>query len=294
MSDGSNLLDGSKRMTMPIQVYTQESLKGRSPFSVISEFLGDLRETFKYGAYSVLSAYYEIKSRYAVSKLGPLWLVLTNMIFIGLIGASYSSAFGVDTSEYVPFLATGYLIWTMMVAFFLQASEDFQTRVAHIMRDNKVSPLLSYVRVFFRALIIFAHNVPFMFMVIFYYKGFVVDVPMLILGFTLFLANCFFLGLICIMLSSRFRDIYYAMPSIFQILILMMPILWMPNMITGRKTVLLEINLLYQLLEIVRAPLLGMAVPTHYFVNCSVLLVISFVTCAYFYTYAKNRLVLWL
>src|SRR3990167_8890673 len=132
MSDGSNLLDGSKRMTMPIQVYTQESLKGRSPFSVISEFLGDLRETFKYGAYSVLSAYYEIKSRYAVSKLGPLWLVLTNMIFIGLIGASYSSAFGVDTSEYVPFLATGYLIWTMMVAFFLQASEDFQTRVAHI------------------------------------------------------------------------------------------------------------------------------------------------------------------
>jgi ABC-2 type transport system permease protein len=276
-----------------VRVDSRQNIIARSVFfAFIAEFVRDLLEAYSYANYSILSAYYEIKARYATSILGPLWIVLSNSIFIAAISLLYSSIFQIQIEDYVPFLAAGYLLWTLMVSIFLDGSSTF---IVHgpMLRDNKISPLIVYCRIYFRSLIIFAHNLPVIIAVVLYYRGFVFDIPMLFLGALLFLTCSFFIGLALSIMSCRFRDIHYVMPSVFQVLILMMPILWKADMITGRKMILIEVNIFYQLLEIVRAPLLGYAAPAYYYVGCAVLLVLSFILSAYMYVNSKHKLVLW-
>ncbi len=280
-------------MSSEVQIYTPEkSLKLRGILSVLKEFFGDLADAYFTSGYSVLSAYYEIKSRYETSVLGPLWMVLSNIIFISVISLIYSSAFGIQLSDYVPFLTAGYLLWMLMVNIIQDGSVTF-IWYGHLLKNNKISPLVIYSRLFSRAVIIFAHNIPVIFLIVLYYKGFVFNIPELLFGLTLFVTCTFFMGLAISIMACRFRDIAFVLPSIFQVLILMMPILWKPEMITGRKTILLEVNVIYQLLEIVRAPILGVFVPLHYYINCLALLVVSFLLSAYLYVGSKNKLVLW-
>jgi ABC-type polysaccharide/polyol phosphate export permease len=279
-------------MTSEISVESQKNTDGQRIVSCLLEFFKDLHEAYVYSNFSALSSYYEIKARYATSYLGPLWIVLSNVIFIGFISVLYSSIFNMPLDEYIPYLATGYLLWTLMVSVFLEGGATFLS-YGQMLKDYKISPLVIYCRVFLRAVIVLAHNLPVIFAVVFYFKGFVFDLPLFFLGMLINLSCIFFMGLANAILSCRFRDIYYVMPSIFQVLILLTPILWKADMLVGRKAILLDVNLLYQLLELVRAPLLGGAAPGYFYVNCTILLVISFIVTAFLYVRSKNKIVFW-
>lgn len=280
-------------MSVTTQNYIPEqSLKNRNILSILAEFLRDIRSAFTSSDYAALSAYYEIKARYATSVLGPLWMVMSNVIFIGVISIIYSSAFAIEIGNYIPFLASGYLLWLLLVGVLQDGSATFLW-YGSLLRNNKISPLLIYGRIFSRAVIIFAHNIPVIFAVVLYYKGPVINIPQLILGFSIYLTCSFFMGLAISILACRFRDVLYVLPSVFQVLLLMMPILWKPDMISGRKALLLEVNVIYQLLEIVRAPILGEMAPEHYYINCLIMTVVAFIFSAYLYVGSKNKIVLW-
>jgi lipopolysaccharide transport system permease protein len=259
----------------------------------LSEFFKDLKSAYQLSRFSLLSAYYEIKARYTSSYLGPIWIVLSNVIFIGFISLLYSSIFNIVLDDYIPYLTTGYLVWILMVTVFLDGSSAFIS-YGQMLRDYKISPLVLYCRTFFRTVIIFAHSLPLIFFVVAFFKGFIFDIPLFLLGMTINLAGIFLMGLVFAIMSVRFRDINYVLPSVFQVLILMMPILWRPEMLTGKKVILVEANFIYQLLELVRAPLLGTAAPFHFYVNCLVLLAVSYLFAAVMYVRTKNKIVLWL
>jgi len=258
----------------------------------VLEFMKDLVDATLFLKYSYLSAYYGIKANYKASYLGPIWIVLSNVVFISFISLLYSSIFNIDLNEYIPYFATGYLLWTFMVTVFLYGSSSFILNASSL-KDYKINPLVIFFGDFFRALIVFAHNLPIILLAIFYFKGFVCNIPMFMLGLCINLLSIFFMTLSLSLFSCRFRDIYYLLPTIFQILILLMPILWKADMLVGRKVVLLEVNVLYQLFELVRAPLLGNMAPTHYYINSVILLLASFLFAAVYYVRNKNKIVFW-
>ncbi len=260
--------------------------------AAVLEFIRDLKDATLFVNYSFLSAYYEIKANYKASYLGPIWIVLSNIVFISFISLLYSSIFNIELSEYVPYFTTGYLFWTFMVTVYLYGSSTFILNASSL-KDYKINPLVIFFGMFFRALIIFAHNLPIILLSIFYFKGFVSNIPMFALGLSINVLCIFFMSLCISIFSCRFRDIYYLLPTIFQILILLMPILWKADMLVGRKVVLIEVNVLYQLFELVRAPLLGNVVPTHYYLNSVILLLASFLFAAVYYVRNKNKIVFW-
>src|SRR5690606_14975042 len=62
------------------------------------------------------------------------------------------------------------------------------------------------------------------------------------------------LGTVC----ARYRDLAQIIGSALQVIFYLTPIIWMPALLTGRRSLyLLDWNPLYHLIEIVRAPLLG-------------------------------------
>src|SRR3954469_9365864 len=52
----------------------------------------------------------DVKLRYRRSKLGPLWLTLSAAIFIASIGLLYGGFFGQTSTDFVPYLAVGFIV----------------------------------------------------------------------------------------------------------------------------------------------------------------------------------------
>ena len=88
-----------------------------------------------------------------------------------------------------------------------------------------------------------------------------------LIGFTALLAipgvifvavNGIWIALLCGMFCLRFRDVTEIIKSIIQISMLITPIFWPPESLVGtRRLVFVELNPLYHMVDIVRAPLLG-------------------------------------
>jgi ABC-2 type transport system permease protein/lipopolysaccharide transport system permease protein len=142
-------------------------------------------------------------------------------------------------------------------------------------------------------LIILAHNIVIYVVVLLWFHivpGWiaVLSIP----GIVLVLLNGLWMGLLFGLLSARFRDIPQIIASLVQVVFFVTPIIWQPEMLKGR-TMILDWNPFYHLVEIVRSPLLGEPPSTE---SCGAVLVI--LACGWgvtlaFYTVYRWRLAYW-
>ncbi len=104
------------------------------------------------------------------------------------------------------------------------------------------------------------------------------------------LALVLLLGTFC----ARFRDILPIVASVMQIAFFMTPVIWKPEQLgTGQR--FLPLNPFFDLLEIVRAPLLGAAPVLHHLWLGAGLF--SAILCAFawsLFTRARGRIAFWL
>src|SRR5271168_5078416 len=56
----------------------------------------------------------DIRLRYRRTILGPWWATLSIGAMIGSVGLVFGSIFGDEMSSYLPFFASGVIIWTLI------------------------------------------------------------------------------------------------------------------------------------------------------------------------------------
>src|SRR5690606_41829114 len=74
----------------------------------------------------------DVRQRYRRSALGPFWLTISMGVMIGAIGLVFGRIFGTPMSEFLPFLATGLIIWTFISSSVNEGSSAFFSVVALI------------------------------------------------------------------------------------------------------------------------------------------------------------------
>ena len=198
----------------------------------------------------------DVRLRYRRSKLGPFWLTLSMGMLIGLLSTLYGTLFKADLVRYTPFLALGFIIWTLISGMISDAGRMFIAAEGVIKQANL--PLSVHVyRLVWRSLIIFAHNA-----LIFVVVAVVLRISpgwtglLALPGLALLCVNGLWAGLLLGLLSARFRDVPPIVESIVRILFFVTPVIWMPEFLP-RRIALLDWNPFYHFLELVRAPLLG-------------------------------------
>lgn len=76
--------------------------------------------------------------------------------------------------------------------------------------------------------------------------------------FFLLVVNLLWMSLLLGIICTRFRDLGQIVNSVLQIFFYITPIIWLPSLLPERTSLMiLEPNLFYHLLQIVRAPLMG-------------------------------------
>jgi len=220
----------------------------------------DFVESFKSHQLWVALAMNDIVARYRGSMLGPFWITITTAVFVAGIGLVYSELMNVDPALYVPWMATGIVLWNLILGMVLEGA-DAMISAAGIIRQT-ATPLPMFIwRVVLRGIINFLHQVVVIFVVaaVFGYL-FKINLPMAAFGLVLTVINVAWMAMIASIVSARFRDTQQVIGSVMQLIFFMSPVLWRPQDLTKAKAILAP-NPFFHMLEVVRGPLLGLPVP---------------------------------
>lgn len=227
---------------------------------VIHIAVSDFRGCYLKSYLAFMLGWQDIKQRYRRSKLGPFWLTISMGVMIGMIGIVFGQVLNTPMQDYLPFLATGLIIWMCFSTAVLEGGNAFIDASGMIKQLGLPLSLYS-VRVLWRNLIILGHNLvilPFVFLIV--GKGITWNILWLIPGLLVLVVNIFWMSLLFGVCCTRFRDMPQIINSFFQVFFYITPVIWMPSALTARSaSLLVDPNPVYHLIQLVRAPILGMS-----------------------------------
>ena len=202
----------------------------------------------------------DIRRRYRRSVLGPFWLTISMGMLVAMLGTLYGALLNIEAADYVPFLALGFIVWTLISGLINDGCTTFIVAESIIKQTNLPLSVHVYRRVWCNVLIFFHNAAIFVVVVVVFsiWPGWtgLLAVP----GLLLLCLNGIWVGLLLGIVSARFRDVPPIVASLVRILFFVTPIIWMPELLPGRAlmlAVVLDFNPFFHFVELVRAPLLG-------------------------------------
>jgi ABC-type polysaccharide/polyol phosphate export permease len=203
----------------------------------------------------VILGWDDIRQRYRRSVLGPFWITLSMGAFILLLGIIYSRLFHMDLHTYMPFLSVGYILWGFIAQSTNESCMAFHEG-SRIIKQIKLPYSVYVLRVVWRNFIVFLHTIVIFIPVAIVFKVVPGLVDLLVLpALFLVLVNVTWVAMVLAILSTRYRDMLPLVATAVQIALFATPIMW-PKASLGDASFIAEINPLYHLIELVRAPML--------------------------------------
>jgi len=237
-------------------------------------------------------AWRELHTQYNRTLLGILWVPLSPVIHIAIIGSVFFIVLN-ETLDYISYFASSWVVWVLWKNT-IADSTSLWMRSAKFITNMKIplsvflfnailKSMISALMIFplpFAAILILGRSVN--------YQNFFWIFP----GVFLFYANMLW-GLVLISIACvRFRDIGKLIPHILFILHFITPILW-PVQRLGKYQYIAELNPLFHLIEIVRSPLTGQE-PQSISLMLALAMAVMGNICAFLlFSWARKRLVLW-
>lgn len=221
----------------------------------------DLREAVRLWRLCWTLAWLDIKLRYRGSLLGPFWLTLSTGVMVASMGVIYATLFRMDLHEYLPFLALSLVLWGFLSTLVSDGCIAY-TQNEGMIRSIRMPFSLYAARVVLRNMHILAHNLLVIVVVYLALRIWPGSPALLALpGFALWLLDGLAASVLLGALCARFRDIPPIVASLLQIAFFVTPVIWKPELMGPARQALLPLNPFYDLLAVVRTPLLGQ-VPT--------------------------------
>lgn len=237
----------------------------------------------------------DIRQRYRRSSLGPFWLTISMGVLIGTLGLVFGSIFAAPMNELLPFFTIGLILWTLISTSLNEGCTGFTSSEA-IIKQISV-PLFSHIlRVLWRNLVIFVHNlIIFPVVLLVFWKPLPAIALLALGGFVVLMVNLSWMALLLGVFCARYRDVPQIVSSLLQVFFYLTPIIWMPEMLPERASLfLLNANPFFHLIEIVRAPMLGAPPSTLNWQVCTVLAIAGWGFTILFYGRFRSRIAYWL
>lgn len=198
----------------------------------------------------------DIAGRYRGSVLGPFWITLTTAAFVVGIGIVYAELMNVPPQKYVPWMATGIVLWNLISAIITEGSNAYLESAGIIQQTNIPLPVFVW-RVVMRDLVNFAHQIVVIFAVALYFGYFLkINWPLAAFGLALLTINVAWMGFAAAIMSARYRDLQQVIGTVLQLLFFLSPVIWIPSELSSMNSIL-EANPMYHMLDVVRSPLMG-------------------------------------
>jgi len=212
---------------------------------------------------------------------------------VGAMGGLYSAILRLDPAAYLPYFATGMVLWAFIAAQLTEAASGF-IQFEHAIRHVHI-PLPAYLlRILLRNIIVLGHNsVIILAALAFGTAGGAGGVLMAVPGLLILCCTLFGLSLIAAIACTRYRDFTQVVTVGLQMMFFVTPILW-PAESLGQYAWAVQINPVFHLIEVVRAPLLGSMPAPASMVTAIVLCLMINTLAVWLFGRHHRRIVFWL
>jgi ABC-type polysaccharide/polyol phosphate export permease len=201
----------------------------------------------------------DVKRRYRRTMLGPFWTSISLAVYVLSVGLLGAGLWHQNIHEYLPFLVSGMIVW-MLVSTIIGESCALLISGQSLFRNIRFEFSIFAYALVWRNFVVFLHNLVVYVLIAIPLKPELLDWTVLLAvpGISLVVINGVWLALLIGMLCLRFRDVQPLVSTALQISMLITPLFWPPESLSGSgRLVFVEFNPIYHLLEVVRAPLLG-------------------------------------
>ena len=174
-------------------------------------------------------AWFQFLIRYRKTLLGPAWLLVGPALFIALLGMLFSRVGAISPDVFIPHLAIGLIVWTLISGFVSGSTTVFQRNRPQILQGGL--PLTDLVMVdVLTTFLQFAHQV-IIIVGVFVIFGIGIGLYALVglVGLILLIANGVWLTVVFGIVGARYRDLTEIVTAVMRIAFLATPIIWMPG-----------------------------------------------------------------
>lgn len=222
----------------------------------------DLRQGWRQRSLWGYLGWQDIKQRYRRSVLGPLWISISMGVIATGLGFLYAALFQMQLEQFLPYVATGLLIWNFVSGCILEGSEVFISNEGLI--KFLPAPLSLHVyRLVWRQTLFLLHNlVIWLVLIIIFPQPLSMSLVLALPALALLLVNGGWIAIVAGIIATRFRDIPPIINSMTQLLFYVTPIVWdygrmAQNPAIRERIQLAELNPIMHFVEILREPMLG-------------------------------------
>ena len=120
--------------------------------------LEDLIKSFKDHLRWLSLGYLDIKLRYRRSIIGPIWNTINIGLIIFVLSLIWPEIISIDKNFFVPYFTIGYILWFWINTIIYESINAFLEFEA-IYKQIIVPTYSIFLRIWFRNLIILAHNI---------------------------------------------------------------------------------------------------------------------------------------
>lgn len=234
-----------------------------------------------------------MRHRYARSVIGPFWITLSMVLLILTISSVWSLIFKIHLREYLPYLTVGMVYWGLFHTSITEASGIFPVNVGYI-KQVRNSYFIFIFQLIYRNFLIFTHNVVVvLFVLVVLSPPTVEGLFLALLGLALFLLNTVWLGAFVGLLGCRYRDLQPIIASVLQVFFYVTPIMYMETSIRSGYSLFFDLNPMYHMLSVVRAPLLLGTLPIGSAIFLLITAVVGFTVTFYLYGKYSSRIAYW-
>ncbi|WP_219416666.1 galactan export ABC transporter permease subunit Wzm/RfbD [Pseudonocardia nigra] len=218
----------------------------------------------------------DIKQRYRRSVLGPLWISISMAVVATAMGFLYGALFGEPIATFLPYVATGLLIWNFVNGCILEGSEVFIANEG-LIRFLPAPLSLHVYRLVWRQTLFFLHNlVIWGILMIIFPQPLGWSLLLALPAFAVLVLNGAWIAVLAGIIATRFRDIPPIIASLTQLLFFMTPIVWSYERLKSNPlAAYIELNPVMHFVEILRQPLLGQAIVARHWIVVAVITVVG-------------------
>jgi ABC-type polysaccharide/polyol phosphate export permease len=202
-------------------------------------------------------AWLDTVCQYRRSKIGPLWETINVLVMTLGIAVVSSAVIGGTMSDLIVYIGLGIIVWQAITAQIGEGASTFIRNREYILSSN-LSVDFYVARMIFRILITFGHHI------LLYFVGIALGLISLhwtallaLPGIVLLFVNGFWVITLLAFLCARFRDVELIIRNLLQLAFFVTPVFWDYRRVLSGREYIIDYNVLFYFLEIVRAPLLG-------------------------------------
>jgi ABC-type polysaccharide/polyol phosphate export permease len=198
----------------------------------------------------------EIRQRYRRSTLGPFWITISMSVMILAIGPLYSTIFNSNIADYFLYLASGYVVWNLILNTINDLTDAFLSAEKFI-KQIKLPYSVHIFKVIYKNIIIFVHNsLVILFVFLIYPPQSYHFLWLLPFGIILLCLNLIWVGIFVSLFCTRFRDLNQLVSNVMQILFFLTPVLWKIELLKNYQQ-FENINIFYHMLNVIRGPIIN-------------------------------------